>query len=58
MIPARVGGNIGIELSGRDRNLLNDRDQELSGGVSGKGRLAGAHLVEHDAKGKEIGALI
>ncbi len=27
--PGQGGGNIGIELSWRDRNLLHDRDQEL-----------------------------
>jgi hypothetical protein len=39
-------------------NLLHDRDQKLSGSVSGKGRPAGAHLVEDDAERKQIGTLV
>ena len=56
--PGESRGNIGVQLRRHDRNLLHDRDQELSGGVSGEGRLAGTHLVEHDAEGKQVGALI
>ena len=56
--PGQGGGNIGIELSWRDRDLLNDGDQKLARGISPERRAAGAHLVNRDAEREEIGARV
>ena len=56
MMRANPCGTSWIQSCRSDLDLLNDGDQELSGGVPGEGRPAGTHLVKHNAEREEIGA--
>ena len=53
-----VGVQIGIETNGERGRAIQDGIEDDARGLAAKRQDAGGHFVQHNAKGKEIGALI
>ena len=51
-------GQFHAALDERPRRVAQNRGGEVDGGVSAKGALAARHLVQHDAEGEDVGAMI